>query len=109
MQDVTPELARSFGLPSDEGALVSDIYRGGPAHRAGIRRGDVIVGFNGRPVKNSRELARWAAEIPIGTSVKVEVLREGEPADVRRDDRGGSGRARRVNERLSPAELARKC
>jgi serine protease Do len=77
MQDVTPELARSFGLPSEEGALISDIYRGGPAHRAGIRRGDVVVGFNGRPVKNSRELARWAAEIPVGNSVKIDILREG--------------------------------
>jgi serine protease Do len=77
MQDVTPELARSFGLPSEEGALISDIYRGGPAHRAGIRRGDVVVGFNGQPVKNSRELSRWAAEIPIGNTVKIDVLREG--------------------------------
>jgi serine protease Do len=77
MQDVTPELARSFGLASEEGALISDIYRGGPAHRAGVRRGDVVVAFNGRPVKNSRELARWAAEVPIGTSVKIDVVREG--------------------------------
>ena len=77
MQDVTPELARSFGLSSDDGALISDIYRGGPAHRAGVRRGDVIVGFNGRPVKNSRELSRWASEVAIGASVKIEVVREG--------------------------------
>src|SRR5262245_32655892 len=77
MQDVTPELARSFGLPNEEGALISDIYRGGPAHRAGIRRGDVVVGFNGQHVKNSRELARWVAQIPIGSPVKIEVLREG--------------------------------
>ena len=77
MQDVTPELARSFGLSSDDGALISDIYRGGPAHRAGVRRGDVIVGFNGRPVKNSRELSRWASEVAIGTSVKVDIVREG--------------------------------
>jgi len=77
MQDVTPELAQSFGLPGEEGALISDIYRGGPAYRAGIRRGDVVVGFNGQPVKNSRELSRWVAEIPIGTSVKLDVLREG--------------------------------
>jgi serine protease Do len=64
-------------LPSEEGALISDIYRGGPAHRAGIRRGDVVVAFNGQPVKNSRELARWVTEIPIGTTVKIDVLREG--------------------------------
>jgi serine protease Do len=77
MQDVTPELARSFGLPNEEGALISDIYRGGPAHRAGIRRGDVVVGFNGQHVKNSRELARWVTQIPIGSPVKIGVLREG--------------------------------
>jgi serine protease Do len=77
MQDVTPELARSFGLPSEDGALISDIYRGGPAHRAGIRRGDVVIGFNGRLVKSSRELSRWAAEVPIGRAVKIDVLREG--------------------------------
>jgi serine protease Do len=77
MQDVTPELARSFGLTSEAGALISDIYRGGPAHRAGVRRGDVVVSFNGRPVKNSRELARWASEVPIGSSVKIEIVREG--------------------------------
>jgi serine protease Do len=77
-QDVTPELARSFGIPSGEGALVSDIYRGGPAYRAGVRRGDVIVAFNGQPVKNSRDLAHRVAEVPLGTSVHVEVLREGE-------------------------------
>jgi serine protease Do len=78
MQDVTPELARSFGLPSDDGALVSDIYRGGPAHRAGIRRGDVVVGFNGREVKNSRELSRWAAELPLGSTARIDVIREGQ-------------------------------
>jgi serine protease Do len=77
MQDVTPEIAHSFGLSGEDGALISDLYRGGPAHRAGIRRGDVVVGFNGRPVKNSRELARWVSEIPIGTPVKIDVVREG--------------------------------
>jgi len=77
MQDVTPELARSFELASDEGALVSDIYRSGPAHRAGMRRGDVIVAFNGNPVKSSRELSRWAAAVPVGGTVKLDVVREG--------------------------------
>ena len=77
MQDVTAELARSFGLPNDDGALISDLYRGGPAHRAGVRRGDVVVGFNGRVVKNSRELSRWASEVAIGGSVRIDVIREG--------------------------------
>ena len=77
MQDVTPELARAFGLKSEEGAVIGDIYRGGPAQRAGIRRGDVVVAFKGRPVKNSRELSRWVAEVPLGETVKLEVVREG--------------------------------
>jgi serine protease Do len=78
MQDVTPELARSFGLKEPRGALVADIYRGGPAHRGGIRRGDVIVGFNGREVKNSRELSRWVVDTPIRSTVAIEILREGQ-------------------------------
>jgi len=78
MQDVTPELARSFGLASSDGAIVSDLYRDGPAHRAGMHRGDVIVAFNGKAVKNSRELSRWASEVPPGTTVKLDVLRDGQ-------------------------------
>ncbi len=77
MQDVTPELARTFGLKKEEGAIVSDLYPGGPAHRAGIRRGDVIVGFNGKAVKNPRELSRWAADLPIGSVAKVDLQRDG--------------------------------
>ena len=82
MQDVTPDLARSFRLSSDDGALVSDLYRGGPAHRAGLHRGDVIVAFNGRRVKNSRELSRWASEVTPGTTVKLDVMRDGVKATV---------------------------
>jgi len=82
MQDVTPELARSFGLPNADGAIISDLYRNGPAHRAGMHRGDVIVGFNGKPVKNSRELSRWASEVTLGTSVKLDILRDGERKTV---------------------------
>ncbi len=77
MQDVTPELARTFGIKRDGGAIVSDLFPGGPAHRAGVRRGDVIVAFNGKVVKNSRELSRWAADLPVGSVVKVEVIRDG--------------------------------
>lgn len=77
MQDVTPEVARYFGWKENRGALVADIYRGGPAHRGGIRRGDLIIGFGGREVQNSRELSRWVAETPIRSTVSVEIVREG--------------------------------
>ncbi|MGH7900033.1 MAG: S1C family serine protease, partial [Candidatus Binatia bacterium] len=77
MQDVTPALARALGLASSDGALIGDIYRGGPAQRAGMRRGDVIVAVNGRPVKTFRELSRWVAKVPLGETVQVDVVREG--------------------------------
>ncbi len=82
MQDVTPELARTFGLPSAEGALISNIFRGGPAHRAGLQRGDVVVRFEGRPVKNSGDLTRWASEAAVGKTVSLEVVREGQRQTV---------------------------
>ena len=82
MQDVTPQIARHLGLKENRGALIADIYRGGPAHRAGIRRGDLIVGFNGREVQNSRELSRWVAETPVRSTVSVEIVREGQRRTV---------------------------
>jgi serine protease Do len=77
MQDVTPALARALGLPRAEGVVVAEIYPGGPAHAAGMRRGDVIVGYEGRRVRNSHDLALWVAETPVGRTVEIEVLRDG--------------------------------
>ena len=82
MQDVTPDLARSFGLATKDGVIVSDLYRGGPALRAGIRRGDVIVAFNGQPVKSSQELSRWASDVAPGTAAKLDIVRDGSRQSV---------------------------
>jgi serine protease Do len=78
MQDVTPELAKALGLKEAQGALVADIYRGGPAWKGGVRRGDVVVGFEGKPIRTARELTRLAADAPIGSTVDVEVIRGAE-------------------------------
>ena len=78
MQDVTPELARALGLAETRGALVADIYQGGPAWKGGIRRGDVVVGFEGKPVHTAREITRLASDAPIGSTVSVEVIRSSE-------------------------------
>ncbi|MFQ5468229.1 MAG: PDZ domain-containing protein, partial [Kiloniellaceae bacterium] len=59
-------------------ALVASVTEGGPAERAGIEQGDVILTFNGRPVSDMRRLPRMVAETPIGQKVKVEVWRKGE-------------------------------
>jgi serine protease Do len=82
MQDVTPDLARSFGLPTKDGVIVADLYRNGPAHRAGLHRGDVIVAFNGKPVKSSQELSRWASEVPPGTKATLGIIRDGARRNV---------------------------
>jgi serine protease Do len=75
MQDVTPELARALGLENATGAIVADIYRGGPGWKGGLRRGDVVVGFEGKEIKTARELTRLASDAPIGSTVSVEVIR----------------------------------
>jgi serine protease Do len=77
VQEVTPELAESFDLPEAQGALVADVTPGGPAEKAGVHRGDVIVSFNGRPVENWSDLPAMVAETPVGSQVKVVVFRDG--------------------------------
>ena len=75
IQKVTPELAESLGMEHAEGALVADVVAGGPAADAGIKVGDVIVSFDGTPVKESTELPMLVAREPIGKSVDLLVQR----------------------------------
>ncbi|MBT1074420.1 DegQ family serine endoprotease [Geobacter grbiciae] len=77
IQTVTPDLAASFGLKEAKGALVSDVMEGGPAAKGGIRRGDIVLSFDGKNVTDSMELPRIVAETPVGKEVDVTVLREG--------------------------------
>jgi serine protease Do len=79
VQPLTPDLARSFDLPDDRGALVSTVVDGSPAMKAGVRTGDVITAYDGRPVARSEELPRAVAETPVGRQVSVTVVRHGQP------------------------------
>ena len=81
IQDITPELAKSFGLKEDKGALVAQVVPGGPAEKAGIEQGDVIVSFDGKIVEDSKDLPRIVASTPVGKSVTVKVVREGKQID----------------------------
>ena len=83
IQSLTPELAQSLGLKQMEGALVGDVVPGGPADAAGIKRGDVIVSFNGKPVKNVSALSRAVAETGVGQTVETRVVREGKELPLR--------------------------
>ncbi len=77
VQNVTPELAKSFGMSEPKGALVADVNTGSPAEKAGILRGDVIIEFNGHPIHEMNELPRLVAGTPPGSKATLKVLREG--------------------------------
>jgi serine protease Do len=82
IQTITPELAQSFGMKEAKGALVGDVVKGGPAEKAGIRTGDVIVSFDGKNVKTSNDLPRLVAETAVGKTVDITVIREGNEVHV---------------------------
>jgi serine protease Do len=82
IQDITPELAKSFGFKSSQGALVSSVVEGSPAENAGLRRGDVILRFNGKEVENTHMLSQLAAATAPNTQVKIDILRNGKPETV---------------------------
>lgn len=77
IQKVTPDLAKSFNLADEAGALVGDVTPGSPAEKAGIKPGDIIVEFNGKAIKEMNELPRLVAAVPVGKTVDVKILREG--------------------------------
>jgi serine protease Do len=77
VQAVTADIAPFFSLDGPMGALISEVFTGGPAEVAGIRRGDIIISFNGIPIKESHELPAIVARTPVGGQAKVGVLRDG--------------------------------
>ncbi len=76
VQDLTTDLAKEFGVPTVEGALVAEVLKGSPAEKAGIKKGDVIVSFNGKKVADSTDLRNFTAMSPIGTKVTLGVIRD---------------------------------
>ncbi|HBL22979.1 MAG TPA: peptidase [Deltaproteobacteria bacterium] len=77
IQEITPALAASFGLKDRKGALVADVVKDGPADKAGIGQGDVIVEFDGKEIAGSNDLPRVVAATPVGKDVAVKLLRNG--------------------------------
>lgn len=77
IQDVTPELSKSFGLDRPQGALVAKVLDNGPAKSGGIQIGDVILKFNGEDVATSAELPPLVGSVQAGKEVKLVLLRQG--------------------------------
>jgi len=82
IQKITPELKVKLDLIDEKGALVSDVFAGGPADQAGIQRGDVIISFNGKMINTSNDLPYAVASAPVAKVVMVEVIRKGQKTAV---------------------------
>ncbi len=82
IQEVSKELADSFGLPKPMGALVNSIQKGGPAEKAGVEAGDIITRFDGKPVNSSSDLPRIVGSTRPGSKVSMQVWRKGGSKDL---------------------------
>jgi serine protease Do len=82
IQKITPELKAKLNLLNENGALVADVVSEGPADQSGIKRGDVIIAFDGRPIRESRELPYIVASTPVGKTVSVQLIRKREKKNV---------------------------
>jgi serine protease Do len=82
IQPVTKELADGFGLPKPQGALVNSVEKGGPAEKAGVDAGDVILRFDGKPVNASEDLPRIVAATKPGSKVTMQLWRNKQARDV---------------------------
>jgi len=78
IQSITPEMAESLGMKEARGAIIDEPTTGSPAANASLQAGDVITALNGDPVKDSRDVARKVATLAPGTSINLDLLREGQ-------------------------------
>lgn len=77
IQSISPDLKAALKLEDGKGALVADVVAGGPAEKAGIKRGDVIVSFDGKALQDSHDLPAMVAATPVGNEVTILIMRDG--------------------------------
>ena len=108
--DVTPEIAKEFGLREASGALVAGVIRGSAADRAGIQTGDIITSIDGQPMQNAGELRSAIGMLRVGTRVHVGLLRDGRSLHVTATIESPAGSATAdaglINKALDGARLA---
>ncbi len=79
VQDLTPELARAFNIPADQGAVIAQVSPRSAAARAGLKEGDVVLRINDRPIRDGGGLRNAIGLLEVGESVRLEILRDGKP------------------------------
>lgn len=109
IQEVSPELAESFGLDERRGALVSAVMDDSPAAAAGLQSGDVILSFDGQPISNADELPTVVAGTEVGKTVSINLVRDGREQEIRLEvgelpEEVAGGATRERQERQSPEE-----
>ncbi len=82
VQDLSYDLSKTMGIEGPRGALVSEVIKGGPAEKAGLKQGDVVVSYNGKEIRDAAQLRNEAASTAIGKEAKVTILRDGKKREV---------------------------
>jgi len=82
IQNITPELAKHFGLERHQGALIADIGKDTPASKADLQRGDIIISMNDKEVKDATTLKNMVASTSPGTEIRLGIIRQGEKKEV---------------------------
>ncbi|MBL8073109.1 MAG: DegQ family serine endoprotease [Nitrospira sp.] len=82
LQELTQDLAKSFGVKDSKGALISDVKENGPADLAGLKQGDVVLEYHSTPVEDGVALQRLVTKTPVGTKVSLKVMRDGRAREL---------------------------
>ena len=82
IQDVSPDIAKQFGLSENRGVLIGDVSPDTPGAKAGLKRGDVVLALNGQPTSGADQLRLRISQMPPGSTAKLQIYRDGKTQDV---------------------------
>ena len=93
VRDITPPMAKAYGVKGSEGVMINDVFKGDPADKAGIKRGDVVVEINGQKVKNANDFVQKVRTLAPNSTTKLQVIRKGRTInfDVKLAERNSTG------------------